>query len=117
LVEAEFAEFGAKLLHLGERWVILSYEAFFEIEELNLWSGRMIEDLDEQVAEVHFDAGLQFGERFAVEVVVVLKGDFAGVFVDFDDVGLRRVAVAMSGAVDEDAEDGRQFGEEAAVDH
>ena len=57
------------------------------------------------------------GSGFTVKVVVVLERDLAGMLVDFDHVGLRRIAVAVGGAVNVDAENRRQFAEQAAMDH
>ena len=58
----------------------------------------MVEDLYELVSKVDLYSGLQFGERFVFEVIVVLKGDFPASLVDFDDVGGFRIAITHCGA-------------------
>ncbi len=91
-------------------------EALFEIEELDLRPFRVVEDFYEQIAQIHFDARLQLGQRFSVEVVVVLECDLAGVLVNLDQIGLGGIAVAMCGAVNVNAQNRRQLAKQAAMD-
>jgi hypothetical protein len=48
----------------------------------------VVENLNEQSAEVDLDPRLQFGQRLVVEIGVDLEGDLAGVTVNLDHVGL-----------------------------
>lgn len=77
-------------------------EPLLEEEELGFRSHAVVEDLYKKRAEVDLNAEQQARQRGSFEVVVVLKGNFSRTLVDLDEVGLRRVAIAIGGAVHED---------------
>ena len=58
------------------------HKTLFEIEHLDARPLGVVEDFNKEVPQIHFDARLQFRDRFAVEVVVVLESDLAGMLVD-----------------------------------
>jgi hypothetical protein len=55
--------------------VLLGEEAFFEEEELVFGSVRVVDDRNEEAAEVDLDAGKELGERVFFEVAVVVRGE------------------------------------------
>ncbi len=116
LAQAELAELGAEAVHFRAVRVVFGEEAFFEKQELVLSTVGMVDDGDEETLEVDLDAGEQFGKRGFFEVAVVVEGEFAGIQMDLDEVGLAGIAVEAGGALDIDAEDDREFVEQAAVD-
>ena len=61
----------------------------------------MVKDFDEEIAKVYLDAELQAREGPTIEIVVVLKRDFPGALVNLDQIGLRRIAVTVCGAMNE----------------
>ena len=65
-----------------------------EIKKLRLGRLRIFKYLDEKRPEVHLGPLSEFGQRFAVEVVVEEKCYLPGGLVDFDQIRLRQVAIA-----------------------
>ena len=63
LAEAEFAELGAEAVHLRSIRLVLGEGAFLEEQQLVFGAGAVVDDGDEEAAEVDFDAGEEFRER------------------------------------------------------
>lgn len=76
----------------------------------------VIEDVSGESAQIDLDAPEERGERVVDEAFIVLEGDFARVLVDFDDIGVVRVAVDAGCTEHVDAENRWKVLEEAAVD-
>lgn len=96
--------------------MVLGEEAFLEKQELVFRTGGVVDDGDEKALEIDLDAGEQLGKRGCVEVAVVVEGEFPRMQVDLDEVGLAGITIKAGGALDIDAEDDREFVEQAAVD-
>ena len=56
---------------------------------------RVVKDFDTEIAQVHLDAQSQHGQWVVFEVVVVLESDLNRALVNLDEVGSRRVVVAV----------------------
>src|SRR5438552_3152919 len=85
-------EAGTKYIARRPLRMILWQKPFLKQENLAFPPGRRVEDRHEEATQVDLDAACKLWEGIIQEVLIVQKSELLGVKVDFDDVGLSRVA-------------------------
>ena len=89
--------------------MIRAEEPLLEAEELLVGRLAVIEDIGGLTAKVDLDAPEHERKRILKKAVVILEGDLAGVFVDFDDVSFVWVSVDAGGTENINSKDGRKL--------